>query len=92
MCQCELRSGGDLNEEESPPGLNGHRLRAGPPGKIVEVNLEQGHLAERQVVVEFLPMPSYVPTGLCGARLGVLVYFAQRCKLSSIFVEQRYAG
>ena len=72
--------------------MNGHRLRAGPPGKIVEVTLEQGHLAERKVVVEILPVPRYVPTGLCGARWGVLFYFAQRCKLSSIFAEQRYAG
>lgn len=34
--------------------MNGHRLRAGPVGKIVETSLEQGRAAERKLVVEIL--------------------------------------
>ena len=39
MCRHELGSGGALSEEGPLPGLDGRRLRAGPLGKTVEVNL-----------------------------------------------------
>lgn len=68
MCQCELRTGGDLNGEGPLLGLNGHRLSAGPLSKAIKVSREQGHLAEGKVVAEILPMPRYVPRGLSGAK------------------------
>lgn len=66
----ELWSGGALNEEGPLPGLNRHRLRAGPVGKIVETSLEQGRAAERKLVVEILSTQGSVePEGMSFSNL-----------------------
>lgn len=57
VCHCEQRTDGDLNGEGPLPGLNGNKLSAGPPGKILEVSLEWGNPAKGKAVAEILPTP-----------------------------------